>query len=292
MEDRTYVFLDVETTGLSPYRDAIIQLSAIKYVGREPTEAFDSYVNPLRPIPPESTNVNGITDDMVASAPTIDQLQGPFLDFASGAVLVGYNVGFDLAFLNHTFQGAFVGAPYLDVLGYARDLLFLPNYRLETVATSIGFHPDGDFHDSLADCQATAAVFYHLGLTEAAETPRVYHPGPSRSRPHPHHVERTVSDAELDLAHPFFGKKIVFTGELSISRDEAQQYAVNVGAAIRNAVTSKTDYLVVGAQDTTIVGADGMSAKQRKAQALNRAGKANIAILSERDFLAICPVEK
>ena len=98
----------------------------------------------------------------------------------------------------------------------------------------------------------------------------------------PSAVCRTVND--IDPAHPLCGKNLVFTGELSISRKEAMQLAVNVGAVIKSSVSSKTDYLIVGKQDLALVGEDGMSGKEEKAHALNEAGKANIRIVSEADF--------
>ena len=63
------------------------------------------------------------------------------------------------------------------------------------------------------------------------------------------------------------------------------QMAVDAGAILKNTVSSKTGYLVVGKQDVAIVGMDGMSTKEEKAHAMNKAGKANIHIISESEVL-------
>lgn len=88
-----------------------------------------------------------------------------------------------------------------------------------------------------------------------------------------------------------YGKNIVFTGDLSIDRNEAKQIAVNAGAIIKSGVSRKTDYLVVGVQDKAIVGEDGLSSKEEKAYELNEAGAANIVFLNEEQFLELAKSE-
>lgn len=158
-----YIILDVETTGRSPSTDEIIQLSAIKYAadGR-PMDFYDTYLNPGKPIPAEATKINGITNKMVAHAPYASQVQEQFLSFLGDALIVGYNIAFDLRFLEHTFTGAFVGRQCVDVLAMSRELLCLQNYKLGTVASHVGFSPKGALHNSFTDCEAVAAILHHL----------------------------------------------------------------------------------------------------------------------------------
>lgn len=154
----TYVILDVETTGLNPSTDRIIQLSAIKYdPNGQPIETFDTYLNPERPIPPAASKVNGITDSMVANAPLAEDIRDKFFDFLGDDLLVGYNTTFDLKFIESTFDGHFTGCPYVDALSIAREAFNLPNYKLQTVAAHVGFK-SSRFHNSLVDCEAVAAV--------------------------------------------------------------------------------------------------------------------------------------
>lgn len=154
----TYVILDVETTGLNPAADKIIQLSAIKYdaTGR-PIDSYDTYLNPGVPIPAAASKVNGITNRMVANAPLAEDIRDSFFNFLDDCLLVGYNTTFDLKFIESTFDGHFTGCPYVDALPIARESFSLPNYRLQTVAAYVGFK-SSRFHNSLVDCEATAAV--------------------------------------------------------------------------------------------------------------------------------------
>lgn len=154
----TYVILDVETTGLNPSADKIIQLSAIKYdTTGQPIDSYDTYLNPGIPIPAAASKVNGITDRMVANAPLAEDIRDKFFDFLGDDLLVGYNTTFDLKFIESTFDGHFTGCPYVDALPIAREAFDLPNYKLKTVAAYVGFK-SSRFHNSLVDCEATAAV--------------------------------------------------------------------------------------------------------------------------------------
>lgn len=158
-----YVILDVETTGLSPYRDKIIQLSAIRYdPNGDPIACYDTYLNPGCPIPASASRVNHITDSMVSSAPMAEDIRDAFLSFIGNDLIVGYNILFDLRFLANTFKGAFDFRQYVDVLSIARNLLPLPNYKLETVAAYLGFRPNRSFHNSFSDCEAVAAILHHI----------------------------------------------------------------------------------------------------------------------------------
>lgn len=158
-----YVILDTETTGLSPYTDRIIQISAIRYDrGGAPINFFDTLLDPCCPISPQITSINGITNQMVVGAPCADQIRDAFLTFLGDALLIGYNVTFDLRFLNQAFPGFFPGRSYVDVLPLARRALDLPSHKLELVASTIGFCPEMEFHDSFTDCEAVAAILRHI----------------------------------------------------------------------------------------------------------------------------------
>lgn len=161
--DADYVILDVETTGLDPFNDKIIQLSAIKYNSAgAPVDFYNTYLNPGRSIPASASRINGITDAKVSDAPTAEQVQDQFLAFLGDTLIVGYNVRFDLRFLVHTFPGSLHCRQYVDVLSIVRALLSLPSYKLENVSSSIGFTPAGSFHDSFTDCEAVASILAHL----------------------------------------------------------------------------------------------------------------------------------
>jgi len=294
--DAPYVILDVETTGKFPGEDKIIQLSAIKYSAQGiATDTYNTYLDPGRPIPSRITKLTGITDDMVWHQPTAGQVRGRFLSFLSDLVLVGYNVTFDLRFLASEFGDTLVGRKYMDVCQIAKQHIRCPDYKLSTVAGACGFSPKNGFHNALTDCEAVAAVLSHLNLPVIEEFTSTFNSPPPYRKPdtagdpaYPKRVDLksiTPQTTSIDPQHPLFQKKIVFTGTLRMERAEAAQLAVNAGAVVRFGVSSKTDFLVVGAQDVNFVGEDGMSEKQEKAFALNQSGKAHIKIISENEFL-------
>ena len=86
-----YVVFDIETTGLSPYKDGIVELSALKVIGGQVQEEFSTLVNPGRPISYAASRVNGITDEMVEDAPFIEEVLPEFLEFAGDLPLLGHN---------------------------------------------------------------------------------------------------------------------------------------------------------------------------------------------------------
>lgn len=173
-DEPVYLFIDVETTGLSPTKDAIVQVSALRFFGKKAVDGLNSYVNPQRPIPWKATEIHGITDEKVQDAPTIDEIKEPFMNLTKGAILVGHNATFDLNFLDYAFHGVLDGIEYIDTLWVAKKVLDLPNYRLETLADYAEFSPEGGFHDSLSDCTATAAVFFRLAFDKPGLA-QIYH---------------------------------------------------------------------------------------------------------------------
>ena len=97
-----YVVFDFETTGLSPWGgDEVIEIAAMKIFGNEIDEAnhFHSLVNPKRLISAEATRINGITNEMVATAPPVEEVFPKFLDFVGSAWLVAQNAKFDMSFV-------------------------------------------------------------------------------------------------------------------------------------------------------------------------------------------------
>lgn len=94
-----FVALDLETTGLDPRRDAIVSLAAIPFQDGRPAAGYVTLVDPERPIPPASTAIHGLTDGLVRGAPRLDQVLPALEPVVGDALLVGHQVGFDLAVL-------------------------------------------------------------------------------------------------------------------------------------------------------------------------------------------------
>lgn len=153
---RDYVVFDLETTGLSPETDEIIEISGLKIRKGLKAEEFTTLVNPGRHIPSAATNVNNITDEMVRNAPPLGTALEKFLDFIGDDILVGHNIHtFDNAFL---YRGALreldqtIPNDYVDTLYLARNCLpRLPRHRLTDIAEYFHIETKGA-HRALNDC--------------------------------------------------------------------------------------------------------------------------------------------
>lgn len=97
--DDTYVVFDLETTGLSPVNDSIIEIGAVKIQNKKVVDRFSTFVNPKIPIPYNIEQLTGIDDSMVVDADTIENILPEFLKFCDGAVMVAHNAEFDVTFI-------------------------------------------------------------------------------------------------------------------------------------------------------------------------------------------------
>lgn len=97
----TFVIVDLETTGLSPYKHAITEIAAVRFDGKIIVDTFQSLVNPERHIPTFITRLTGISNEMVEKAPTIKNILPDFISFLGEDIFVAHNSSFDLWFLNY-----------------------------------------------------------------------------------------------------------------------------------------------------------------------------------------------
>lgn len=165
-----YVVFDLETTGVSTQRDAIIEISAVKVKCGEVADTFSTLVNPGRPIPYTASAVNHITDEMVADAPAIEAVFPQFLAFVGDSVLVGHNIqSFDLKFLNQASMGLYGKAldnDYIDTLYMARNCLpQLSHHRLVDLAAHFQISAEGA-HRALNDCLMNQKCFEEMARLE------------------------------------------------------------------------------------------------------------------------------
>ena len=162
-----YVVFDLETTGVSPKKDKIIEISALKVKDSKVVEEFSTLVNPECEIPYQAMKVNNISNEMVADAPVIDSALPLFLEFVSDRVLLGQNIQrFDLAFVNRDCD--ILGLPrmendYVDTLPIARAVLpGQKSHSLGSLCDYYGISYEGA-HRALADCYLTYKVYEKLG---------------------------------------------------------------------------------------------------------------------------------
>ena len=179
-----FVVFDTETTGLAPSKDRIIELAAIRFVNGNPVALFETLINPERDIPSEVTEINGITNEMVANAPTISQVLPAFEEFVAESALVAHNLEFDIKFLY--YSGSVLTdskRKYYDTLEQAKKLLKKPkvkydceyglydvdyeseydvyDYKLETLCEYYDITMPGQ-HRAAADALVTGKLFLNL----------------------------------------------------------------------------------------------------------------------------------
>ena len=175
---RDYVVFDLETTGISCYKDKVVEISAVKVVDGQVTDEFSTLVNPECPIPFFASQVNGITDDMVEDAPLFKDALMDLFDFAGDMVLVGHNIhAFDLRFIyrdSEDFYGKIPDNDYVDTLKISRICLpELKHHAVSDLCSYYGISFEGA-HRALNDCRMNQQVYEKLGevLAESLKSVR------------------------------------------------------------------------------------------------------------------------
>lgn len=161
-----YCLLDLETTSAFVRSAKIIEISAIKVRDNKVVEKFGSLINPHSHIPIEITAINNITDEMVNTSPTIDEVIDSFISFVGDDVIVGYNnAGFDMNIIYDVLfklRGKPFKNNYIDVLHASRRCLTeLDNHKLETVCNYYSLDTSGE-HRAMKDCLLTKEVYDRL----------------------------------------------------------------------------------------------------------------------------------
>ncbi len=102
-DEAEYSVLDVETTGLSPRYNGVIEIGIVKVKGLKIVDKYSSIINPGRPIPYYISEFTGITDDDTYDAPMFEDVADDILGFISGSVFTAHNLSFDRSFINKEF---------------------------------------------------------------------------------------------------------------------------------------------------------------------------------------------
>jgi len=164
--DQTFAVLDVETTGVDPQQDRVVQLGvAIFRPGADKPEAAGLLVNPGVPIPPQATEVHRIADADVADAQPFGEVWALVAeDLAEASFLVAYNAPFDTAFLGAELERAGLemsGLMVLDPLPVFREH-YAPPHRLGEAYRRLGLGVLHGAHDACTDAWATGRVLLAL----------------------------------------------------------------------------------------------------------------------------------
>ena len=172
-----FVVVDLETTGLKPEEDQIIEIGAIRYKDGVEVESLETLINPGRPIPDFITRLTGISDDDVKNAPLMADVLPKLEKFLGKLPFVGHQVNFDASFIEYQIRAGhndfkgwdnpagrfkYFGSVRLDTLFLARILLpFMPRLRLGYLAAFFGIDLD-NAHRASDDARATGDIFLQL----------------------------------------------------------------------------------------------------------------------------------
>ena len=159
-----FTVFDVETTGMSPVNDRIVQIAAVRIDCDGEISRWQSFVNPGRKIPAGVVAVHHITDEIVQDAPVFARVGHEFLDFAKNSTLVAHNARFDLGFLQESL--ARTGLPLwkgrtLDTLRLLKTTHpGLPSYKLQSLRAIFQLETSDDMmaHRADADVEWTLQI--------------------------------------------------------------------------------------------------------------------------------------
>lgn len=278
-----FVVIDLETTGLDPSYDAIIEVGAIRCRDYVPVDEFSELVSPGFSVGSFITELTGISDEMLSSARPASAVIPEFFRFVGDDVVVGHNVSFDVNFLYDI-------APDLSLPPFSNDFICtmrfarrlfpdFPHHRLQDLVEQFGIDHINP-HRALGDCSAALAC-YNVLRQRMGECD-IYDIAPVK---HPLKASEIVSTSDsFDPSHVLFGKTCVFTGTLErMTRREAMQLVVDLGGHCADRVTAATNYLILGNNDYCKTIQGGKSSKQKKAEDYILRGF-DIEILSEAVF--------
>jgi DNA polymerase III epsilon subunit family exonuclease len=160
-----FAFLDLETTGLSPwFGDRICEVGIVISEGKRIRKQYQQLVNPERPLSPGAASTNGLSDDDLKSAPLFGEVADEVMQWLKGAVVVCHNAQFDIQFLDSEFKRmeSEIQIPNLiDTLRLARQFFDLPSYSLLSIAESFRVPMTGA-HRALDDALTARGIFFGM----------------------------------------------------------------------------------------------------------------------------------
>lgn len=164
--DGTFIVFDLETTGLNPASEEITEIAAVRVVEGEIRDSFQTYVNPHKPIPPEITELTGISDETVADAPDLDKAVPEFLKWAGEGQypLVAHNAGFDMGFLRTACQRLGIEREFTSIDTLEMSRLMLPHmhkFKLNILAKELQVGPF-EHHRASEDAAVLGRIYVKL----------------------------------------------------------------------------------------------------------------------------------
>ncbi len=166
LKNDTFICIDCETTGLDAEKDSIIEVAAAIFQGDLILESYETLIDPEIPIPPESTEIHHITDDMIKGKPKIQEILPDFLSLIGKKIIVGHGIPFDISFLSNQAKKFSIPCNldtqnYLDTLRLARLYGDSPINSLEKLREHFNIAAEGA-HRAMNDVLVNIEVFRFL----------------------------------------------------------------------------------------------------------------------------------
>lgn len=162
---RSFTCIDIETTGLSPIYDDIIEVSGIRVIDGKTAATFSETINIGRPLPPFITALTGITDKELEKSNSAENVLTRFCSFVGGDILLGHNVNFDINFLYDKCldkTGILFENDFVDTLKIGKRLLpHLKHHKLDDLADYYSI-PPRTLHRALGDCEMTVNCYFKM----------------------------------------------------------------------------------------------------------------------------------
>lgn len=278
---KDYTVIDLETTSKYTNLAEIIEMSAVRVRNGEIVDKYSTFIKPSGNISSAITAITGITNEMLENAPKIEDKIQEYLDFIGDDIILGHNIAsFDSTILYDLCEKLNLKVfnnDILDTLRYSKYCdIDVSDNKLKTISEFFGIEHNA--HRALNDCIANFEVYEKL---KEHFTGNIILTVSGESRRERTSIENlTVNPCYANLN----GKNIVLTGEFACGqRKDVKSYFEKLGASVKSGVSSKTDYLIIGAFGSPDWKFGDYGDKVAKAQELQLKGKP-VEIIQEEEF--------
>ncbi len=281
-----FIVIDIETA--NPDLTSICQIGIAVFENGELVDQWGTLINPNAYFDEMNIYIHGITPSMVRNSPTIKQVESKIKGYFADNVVCSYGA-FDRVSLTRIFPD--LQNRWLDIMRVVRrcwsDKFAEKGYGLAKVSKHLKIKQE-NHHNALDDAIVAGGIL-NKALFESGKSLDYWLDRVEK----PIHVEYDENGHILpkikrqgDPNGPLYGEVVVFTGELSIPRQDAAKKAASVGCDVVDGVSKKVTLLIKGIQDKSRLAGKELSNKEIKAQELISKGH-NIRILSENDFMEL-----
>lgn len=242
-----YTVFDLETTGVNPLKCDIIEICALRVRNNEIVDMYHTLVNPCKHIPEAATQINHITDDMVATAPKIEDAFSDFLNFIGKDILVGHNIDtFDLNIIYDISEKLYnkpIKNSYIDTYNLSRRCLpELHDHRLETICCDLGIDVP-NLHRADNDSRFNHMLYQELKHLLNTVSPCFYESKPKTKAKY-QNAQVNPKSAENNI---FLDKTCIVYGAFQqLSLEQTKNLLKVLGAHYIDFFCYSADYLILG----------------------------------------------